>query len=259
MSLVRRLTLEEWFTNHQLNYIFRKYCHNNVTVDVDVTRLVTFAEAKGLKFSPTAAVIKAVGLLALQRPKLNRGLFFTPWGHRIVEFDAIRVNLPVLVANNGDPVLSAMVIDSPDKKSTKEIHQEIRTFASGDLSDKPISRFVVKRKNHFINRLLLRMLHFVIFRFPRLHASKGGGFSVSSLVNQDTSAMTVRGVAKAHTSLTFGVSGLKKSSEGKYTLLIGIGGNHSILSGVEGMDACSVLASILSDPELNEFYPEGSS
>jgi len=41
--------------------------------------------------------------------------------------------------------------------------------------------------------------------------------------------------------------------------LIGIGGNHSILSGVEGMDACSVLASILSDPELNEFYPEGSS
>ncbi|MED5465349.1 MAG: hypothetical protein VX699_11895 [Myxococcota bacterium] len=258
MSLVRKLSLEEWFTNHQLNYIARKYCHNNVTVDIDVTELVTFAESKGLKFSPTAAVVKAVGLLALQRPKLNRGLFFPPWGHRIVEFDSVRVNLPVLIANNGSPMLSAMVIDSPDKKSTTEIHQEIRTFVSGDVSDKPISRFVANRSNHFINRCLLRILHFVVFRFPRLHASKGGGFSVSSLVNQDIPGMTVRGVAKGHTSLTFGVSGLKKSPEGNYTLLIGMGVNHSVLSGVEGMDACSALTAILSEPDLNQFYPEES-
>ena len=256
MSLVRKLTLEEWFTNYQLNYAFGKYCHNNVTVDVDVTELVTFAESDGRRFSPTAAVIKAVGLLALRRPRLNRGLFFTPFGQRIVEFDTIRVNVPVLVANNGNPVLSAMVIESPQTKSVREIHQEIRTFSAGDLSDKPISRFVAGRGNNPLNRMLLRLLHFVIFRFPRLHAKKGGGFSVSSLVNQDHPLMTVRGVAKSHTSLTLGVCGLKKDPAGKYTLLLGVGGNHSVLSGVEGMDSCAVISSILAEPDLTEFYPE---
>ena len=256
MSLVRKLTLEEWFTKHQLNYAFGKYCHNNVTVDVDVTRLVTFAQSDGKRFSPTAAVIKAVGLLALARPKLNRGLFFTPWGERIVEFDTIRVNIPVLVANEGNPVLSGMVIETPEKKSTREIHREIRSFAAGDLSDKPISRFIARRSNNLLNRTLLRILHFVLFRFPKLHASKGGALSVSSLVNQDIPEMTVRGVAISHTSLTIAVSGLKKTPEGRYTMLLGIGGNHSVLSGVEGMDSCSVLASILSDPDLNQFYPE---
>ena len=79
---------------------------------------------------------------------------------------------------------------------------------------------------------------------------------MSSLVNLDQPQMKVRAVALGHTALTVTVSGLKRDDEGRYTILMGVGGNHSVLSGVEGMDACGVLSTLLSDPDLNAYYPQ---
>ena len=106
-----------------------------MTVDVDVTKLVKFAEEQGQRFSPTAAVVKAVGHLVVKRPRLNRGLFYTLFGPRIVEFETVRVNLPVMIANQGKPVLSGMVVEDPAEKTVDAIHQEIRNFSAGDVSN----------------------------------------------------------------------------------------------------------------------------
>ena len=112
MVRVRKLSLSEWFTDYQLFYASKSLTHLPGTIDVDVTKLVAAAESSGHRFSPTAVLVKAVALLLRDKPHLNRMLFHTFFGKRIAEFDEIRVNLPVIIANNGKPVLSAMVFES---------------------------------------------------------------------------------------------------------------------------------------------------
>ena len=255
MAKIRMLTLEEWFSAHQLTYAFRKYCHNPITIDVDVTRMVQASEEAGVRFSPTAAVLKAVGVVLRLRPSLNRMLFHTPFGQRIVEFDSIGINLPVQIENKGDPVLSAMVVKDPSGRSALDIHRDVREFAKSDLSDKPIARFLSAKKNTWYNRLLLRVLHFVIFSFPRFYTQKGAGaVAVSSLVNQDNPAMWVRGIAIGPNSFTVGVSGLKKTNDGRYILLLELDVNHSVLSGIEGMEVCNLFSRTLHLATFDKFY-----
>ena len=103
MAKIRMLTLEEWFSAHQLTYAFRKYCHNPITIDVDVTRMVQASEEAGVRFSPTAAVLKAVGVVLRLRPSLNRMLFHAPFGQRIctVLTGSIYAQMEVVVIFSG--------------------------------------------------------------------------------------------------------------------------------------------------------------
>jgi len=254
---IRKLTLEEWFLDYQLSAIWREYFHLGFHLDIDVTELVSAVDKAGLKFAPTAVMIKAIGLLALERPKINRIMLRTLWGSRILEPDTIGVNIPVMVKNKGDPFLSGMVIKNPDKRSVLEIQGEIREYAAGDLLDKPIGRFVKNRKNRWYNRLALKCLHFMAFRIPKLHLKhEVGAFSASSVIQGDADHLLSRGGAHAHTIMTFGLMGMHKTSEGRQTMIVGISLNHSIMSGGEFQDACNVYSRILSSGEPGLFYSE---
>ena len=103
-------------------------------------------------------------------------LFHTFFGKRIAEFDEIRVNLPVIIANNGKPVLSAMVFERVLEKRVPELHQEIRDFTKSDLSKLPITRFATTRGNYFWNRLMLRTIHMMVNRFPVFMRPRAGVF-----------------------------------------------------------------------------------
>ena len=72
MGKIRKLTLEEWFLDYQLDAIWTEYCHLGFNLDIDVTNLVEAAAERGVHFSPTAAMIRAIGLLALEKPAANR-------------------------------------------------------------------------------------------------------------------------------------------------------------------------------------------
>ena len=255
MVRIRKLTLAEWFSEFQLQYAAKSLVHLPCNIDVDVTQLVKAAEAAGQRFSPTAALVKATSLLLRDRPKLNRMLFKTFVGKRIAEFDSVRVNLPVIIANNGKPVLSAMVFDELEAKSVPDIHQEIRVFARKDLSDLPITRFATTRGNYFWNRLVLRFIHMMVNRFPRLYATKGGGIAVTSLISRNYSGAVLRGSPLGQNAFTFAVSGFHPKPDGTYLLSVGIDYNHSVLGGDEASDACFHIAKILSEPDIEAFYP----
>ena len=257
MGKIRRLSLEEWFLDYQLSSIWREYFHLGFHMDVDVTGLVTEAETKGVSFSPTAVMIRAIGLLAVQRPATNRVMLRTFFGTRIIELDTIGVNLPVMVDNKGDPFLSAMVIKRPHERSALDIQNEIREYATGDLSDKPIGRFVKTRKNTWYNRMALKLLHFMAYRVPSLYLKyEAGGFSASSVIRGDGEHLINRGQAFAHTALTFCLMGMTKTRDGRHIMLIGGGLNHSVMSGGEYQEASNVLSGILSNGKLEDFYPD---
>ena len=255
MVRVRKLTLSEWFTDYQLFYASKTLTHLPGTIDVDVTKLVQAAEASGHRFSPTAVLVKAVALLLRDKPHLNRMLFRTFFGKRIAEFDEIRVNLPVIIANGGRPVLSAMVFDRALEKTVPELHREIRDFTKTDLSKLPITRFVTTRGNYFWNRLLLRTIHMMVNRFPRLYATKGGGISVTSLIARNLPGAILRGSPLGQTAFTFAVSSFHPQADDRFLLSVGIDYNHSVLGGDEASDACFHIAKLLSEPDISAFYP----
>ncbi len=255
MSQVRALTLEEWFTDYQLQFIWSSYCHLPGSLDIDVSGLVSATEAAGIRLSPTAITVKAAGLLVEEMPLLNRVLLRTPWGPRVLELNEIRVNMPVQIENRGQPMLSAMVLANPQRESAGVLQAKIRDFASGNLDDKPIGRFLTNRGNWFWNRALLRLLHVAAYRLPWMYAKRGGGISVSSIIRTNTNHPRHL-VALGHTALTLLISGIDRDANGRSWLRIGFDGNHSILSGAEIGEATARLAAILGNSPPERFYPE---
>jgi len=254
---IRKLTLEEWFLDYQLDSIWSEFFHLGFHLDIDVTKLVAEAKERGVKLAPTGVLIRAIGLLAKEKPETNRVMLRTLFGPRILELDTVGVNLPVMVANNGDPFLSAMVIKNPDKRGVADIQNEIREYAKGDLSDKPIGRFVKNKKNTWYNRLALKMLHFAAFRMPSLYLKyEAGGYSASSVIRGDAEHLVNRGQAFGHTAGTFCLMGMHQTPDGRHTMMVGAGLNHSVMSGGEFQDVCNVLSRILSKGDLEDFYPE---
>ena len=257
MGKIRKLTLEEWFLDYQLDAIWNGYCHLGFNLDIDVTKLVREAADRGVHFSPTAAMIRAIGLLALEKPATNRVLLRTLFGPRMLELDTIGVNLPVMVDNSGDPFLSGMVIKNPHERGVLEIQAEIRKYSQGDLSDKPVGRFIKTRRNSWYNRLALRLLHFMAYRVPSLYLKfEAGGFSASSVIRGDAEHLLNRGQAYGHTATTFCLIGMNKTPDGRQMMMVGGGLNLSVMSGGEFQEVCSVLSRILSQGELEDFYPE---
>lgn len=247
---IRKLTLSEWFVQYQLKFAFFKFCHNFYTLDLDITHLVEAAEKQGRRFSPTATTVKAIGLLFVKQPRLNRMMFYTPFGERILDASEVRVNIPVIIHNQGDPVLSATVIKTPEEKSISEIQKEIRDFAQSDLNNKPLGRFAHQKKNTWYHRLFLKTIFNLVYRCPSFYFRKGGGtVSVTSIIKGDTPKMWLRGSAVGFTILTFVINGLKKIN-GRYYLLLGVDLNHSLLSGDEFVKACACLTDIFTSKDL---------
>ena len=144
-----------------------------------------------------------------------------------------------------------------EEKAVPEIHSEIKEFSKSDLSDKPVGRIVYEGKYTWYNRLLLRFIHFIAHRFPKLHVRNGGGaFSVTSIIRRDVPQMWLRGTGIGHTIFTATINGLKRSSDNRYTLLLGIDCNHSVMSGDEFSLVSATLTEIMADPDLDAFYPE---
>lgn len=256
MTKVRKLTLAEWFLHYQLGHSWKKYHHIPAYSDCDVSALVKATEEVGLRFSPTAAVVKACALLLVKRPKLNRVLFHTVLGLRILELESIRVNLPVIIQNQGDPVLSAMVIENAHEKSVTTIHSEIREYSQSDLTDKPIGKFVASKGNWWWNRMILRCVHFMAHRVPRVYASRGGGISVTSLMRRNVKNSTFRCVAFGQTALTVCVSGLREELDGRYVLNLGLDCNHSVLEGDEFSELNALLVEMMTTGDAAQFYNE---
>ena len=257
MVTIRKPTLEEWFQDYQLAFISKSYTHFPGFLEIDITALVDWSKEKGIRLSPTALVVKAAGLLLKKRPRLNRVVFRTLFGTKIAYLDDINVNLPVQVHHEGKPSLSGMVLKNVDIKPLQDLKDEIRSFAQSDLSDKPIGLFVHRRKNNSYNRLVLKILHILAYRTPKLYLKHGGGgISVTSMMHRDFPLLLARVAAYGNTIITFAVTGLKKNSSNQDILQVGVGFNHSTVPGDEFQDALVQFTEILSTTPPAELFGE---
>ena len=260
---IRKLSLEEWFLNYQLSQIQKNHFHFPIELDADLTRLNREYKKRNQSLPITAVLIKAVGLLANRYPVINRMYFKTLFGERLVQFPYVSVNLPLLIQSSEQKHLSAITIANADQLSISEIRNLISEGRSRPLETLPILRRVIKSRNHFMNRWILKRIHDLVFRFPALYLKKkGGGISVSSLMNISDKNGSTRPYSFGSTALTVCASSALPGPDHQLTLKIGMGFDHYALSGHEAVEAIAGLGKILAceTPELlDEFLPERGS
>jgi pyruvate/2-oxoglutarate dehydrogenase complex dihydrolipoamide acyltransferase (E2) component len=247
---IRKQTLEEWFICYQLKKMSKRHFHLPGTLDVDVSKIAEHYISRGQRPPYTAILIKAVALAAVKNPQLNRMIFSTFWGTRVVEFENYTVNLPILIEDAGKTYLSAITIKEANTSSINEIALQIKNAKSKKLSETKVTKFVVGNNNIF-KRTVLRLFHFVVFNFPKLYVSNGGGgLSVSSLQNLQDEYLDMRFNPYGPTAMTFGLTTVKKTENNQTIMKIGAGYDHMACRADEMTLAVRDLSKILSSPEM---------
>ena len=251
---VRKLTLEHWFINHQLNAIRARHFHLPGSFDVDVTLAVGELDPLRPTSVLTAMTVKALGLLLEERPDLNRIYARTLFGARLICPDYVAVNVPILIDVGDRKVQSALIIQNPQHKSVDEIRSEMRAAVKAGLAGKPIARFVSTHSNSWWNRTALRLLHFVAYQFPRLYIKRrGGGVSLSSLIYEGKSSAPMTTVSFGPTAFTVALTSAWQD-DGRWTLRLGVAFDHFVGGGELAIYFAKRLAMILGgqDPVMFE-------
>ena len=249
---VRKLKLEEWFLMHQLDYLRKNHFYVPIFFDVDVTHLAKIYEKLNVPLPVTQILIKASSLLLKKNPDANKVMFKTFYGPRVLELDHCSVNLPIVVRENRKNHYAGMVVNNAEKKSIEEISDDLHKAVTRKVSDLPVGKYIFNKKNTFFNRTRLRFIHFLMSNFPSFYRkAKGGGITVSSVMNLSDPKNDFRMVSFTNTIFTIGCCQLKKV-DGKSILRLSAGFDHSIMGGEECMRYGKKLCDILRDdsPEM---------
>lgn len=247
---IRKPTLDEWFLDYQLRKAARGHFFLPIAADVDATPIAAAYEARGVKPPWTAIVVKAAALMTERHPLLNRAIFHTFYGTRIVEFERVVVNLPVMLKENGQSVLGAVPIAEPQRMSMEELQGVIKAGRSRPIAETKVSKYLLQ-PNTFLNRARLRAIHFVVYNFPALYVRMGGGgVSVSSILNLSADDFHCRVTSYGLTALTIAAVSVSTEADGRKLLRLGIGFDHSAQRGDEALAAVRTLCRVLQDPEL---------
>ncbi|MEQ1876736.1 MAG: pyruvate kinase, partial [Bdellovibrionia bacterium] len=165
--------------------------------------------------------------------------------------------VPIVQKEGETPHLSATVVQSADRLRVSEIQTHISDAVKRPFSQTRIGPLLIDRKNSFLNRTLLKLLHFTIYNFPKFYVSKGGGgISVSSLLNHNDADFDFRPVAFGPTAYTFCMTTVKKTPEGRSVLKIGVGWDHRCGGGNEMAEGIKGLSRIMAanDPQTLEQF-----
>jgi pyruvate/2-oxoglutarate dehydrogenase complex dihydrolipoamide acyltransferase (E2) component len=112
----RKLAITTWRTSEEASFYG--------WMDIDATgirKVIEEFREEGIKLSPTAIAAKAVAVSIASYPKMNGVIRFG----RIYQRESVDIFFQVDPDGTGD-TLSGMVIRNCDKKSLREIHQEIK-------------------------------------------------------------------------------------------------------------------------------------
>ncbi len=243
---VRKLTLEEWFLYYQLRHIDRHHCHLPAWIEVNLSHLQSHYQQQSLPLS--FILVKALALTIQQNPAFNRQFVQSFWGPRLIESEHGNINLPVLIRDQNQDYLTALVIKDADQKSITEIQSEVRAFRKQRVQDLPVGKYIFKRRNHFLNRLRLKLIYQLVSRLPQLQLKFGAGMaSMSSLLNTDHQGTKVSIVGRGPGAISLTACQFDEQT-GNIVLTLAL--DHYALSGVQMAQAAQTLSRILENKLL---------
>lgn len=249
MSL-RRPTLEEWFNAYQHRAIWREHSFMIGTMTVDATAIARDWEAAGEHPSFPAILTRAVALVTRAHPQLNRLYLRTLWGDRVVEFDGVHVNMPILLTCGGKPTLTAVALRDADQRSARSVRDELRAHKEAGIDGAPLTKLVASRPNNLLWRLVLRAVHFAAYRLP-LVARYGGAVSVSCPASGARSWRAANFMGPSPSAFFLALSGVRRE-DGRVLLDLGYMADHLVIDGVTLRNVVEDLGALLggTSPEV---------
>jgi len=240
---LRRPTLDEWFNAFQHRHIVREHSFMPGHLSVDVTEVVRDWEARGERPPYPALLAKAAALAAVEHPRANRAYVRTLWGDRIVEFDGVHINVPLRLRHGDRHVLTVEVLRDADRRGVAELRDEILRHVRAGLEGTTVTKLVATRPNNLLWRLVLRLLHFAVWRLP-LFPRYAGAISVTCPVSirRDDRPMWFAGPSP--TALLIALTAVRRDG-GRTWLDLGVFADHLVLDGVDGLAFARTFADIL--------------
>lgn len=249
---VRSPSLDEWFLIYQLKKVNSKL-HLPFYFDADISLWANHFKAQGKRVPYTEVLVKAISFLGLEIPQINRAVFPTIFGERFIDFPYAAVNLPVSLLVDGQYVLSALTIRDPEKKTNKEIREEIKACKQKTWDQLPINKIIHKSKNKFLAKIKLRFMHFIFNNFPSLYIKRGGGgLTVSSLMNLAKESSPISMMAYSQSAFTLSSCSNYEVLDKTY-LKVGLAFDHFACHGEIGTRAALRLCEILQGKEEKYF------
>lgn len=153
----RKLAITTWRTSEEASF------YGWMDIDASAVRkVIDEFKSEGLKLSPTAIVAKAVAVSIASYPKVNGVIRFG----RIYQRKSIDIFFQVAPDGTGD-TLTGMVVRNCDKKSLREIHEEIQQRASrirGGEDDFARFSHIMNKLPAFIIGWLQRLVSFLVYK-----------------------------------------------------------------------------------------------
>lgn len=243
---VRAPTLEEWFLAYQLDRVQRDHFHLVLDTEADVTHLADDYRQAGRRLPVTAVLVKAMGLLAQEQPVVNRMVFRTLLGMRILEPGYVAVNVPVVLEAGTGEHLSGTVVREPAGMTVEDIQGELRRARRRPIEELPVGRLVYGLPNTWWRRLRLRLIHDALQNLPALYERAGAGaLAVSTLMGHGPRGTLV---GRGPTALTLACCH-QEEAEGRAHLRLGLAWDHAALTGAQAARAGKRLGEILAGLE----------
>lgn len=244
---IRNLDLDEWFSYYQLQYIQRHHFHLSSVIEADLTEV--YEAYQGQSFPLSFILIKAMGLLLKHEPGINRQLVHSLTGLKMYEANGCHVNVPVLLNFDGYERISLTVVKDADQKSVADIKSEIKTYLKSRPEDLWLGKYIMDKKNTFFNRFRLKVIHFMVNRFPRFLEQHGVGTgSVSSLLNLEHEGTNVCFMGRGPGAFSLTSSHFDPQTK---IVRLGLAWDHHTGKGIDGVGAAISLCKILQ----NEIAP----
>lgn len=159
------------------------HCHGNAVFPVDLTELTAMRKRYSKQVRPVTLVpffIKAVALSLRANPRANCILFQRfPFRRRIVRFDVVDVNVPIMRTIDGEPLIFIGTIRGTDKLTIAEIQEELIHLQRDPPEQLPIVQKLEKLKH--ASPIVVSLYHWLIGRSPGFYLKNAGTCGVIPL------------------------------------------------------------------------------
>jgi len=153
----------------------RHHCIGYGVFRVDVEPLARARREYSRRVRPITTLpilVKAAALAVAQVPQANSILFKRWFGHRVVRFRDVDVNVPITRPVGGVPLTFLVIVRRADRKTLSEIQGELEHALKSPPEEVPEIGRIAKAGR--LPRLGWRIYHWLMTRSPTFYVRNGG-------------------------------------------------------------------------------------
>lgn len=240
----------------------RHHCVGYGVFRADVEELARLRREYSRRIRPITTLpilVKATALAVAQVPQANSILFKTWFGHRIVRFADVDVNVPITRVANGEPLTFLVIVRRANLKTLTEIQEQLERALKSPLEEVAEIRKITTALR--LPRLGWWIYHLLMTRSPTFYV-KNGGTCALTVMNESwgdqffpigpTTCVFSIGGTRAEPVVTGGAIAVRRMAH------VCLGADNYVLSGPQAAAVARAFQTLLQEPHFVQTEMEAS-